>query len=229
MELTQVQTEVPLLQPPTAAPRRSLSCFHWLSIFSFALLLVATTVLALLHFRIIPTPGNEDEFHVPEVLHIKSFLGSAPRAQGQDAQRAAAHLTGKMSGEGITWEASDMNTFQNNEFELQKQNTELKIPRDGLYFVYTQVVFTGKSCGKESILDLTHEVKRKTEEYEKVLPILTSTKTVCQVESPKPWTQPIYQGGIFQLDRDDILFTETTNVKLLNSNHGKVYFGVLAL
>lgn len=56
--LTHVQTEVPLLQPPTA-PRSNFSCFHWLSVCSFVLLLVATTMFALLHFHIIPTPGHQ--------------------------------------------------------------------------------------------------------------------------------------------------------------------------
>ncbi|XP_072286622.1 tumor necrosis factor-like [Pyxicephalus adspersus] len=224
MELTQVQSEVPLLQPAT--PRSNFSCFHWLSVCSFALLLVATTVFALLHFQIIPTPGKQEEFQVPEVFHIKTFLDSAPHAQAMTGRRLAAHLTGKLNGDKIVWEFTPMNTFKTPDLKLK--DNSLEIPQDGLYFVYTQVVYTGRECEKVKSTELTHTVNRKGE-YGKVTPLLTSTKTACEVASKNIWHQPIYQGGIFQLEEGDILSTETTHIHLLNLNKGQVYFGVLAL
>ncbi|PIO04598.1 hypothetical protein AB205_0083410 [Aquarana catesbeiana] len=224
--LTQVQSEVPLLQPP-AAPRSNFSCFHWLSVCSFVLLLVATTIFALLHFQIIPTPGHQDEFQSPEVFHIQTFLGSAPHAQAMTGERLAAHLTGKLQDGNIIWVSTPMNTFKTSSVILEENS--LKIPQDGLYFVYTQVVYTGKDCLTMKATELTHTVNRKGE-YPKVTPLLTSTKTACEVKSPSIWHQPIYQGGIFQLDEGDILSTETSHIPLLSLNRsGQVYFGVLAL
>ncbi|XP_075042007.1 tumor necrosis factor-like [Mixophyes fleayi] len=223
MELTQVRTEEPLLQPVqnTRTP-----CFHWFSVSSFVLLLGATIFLALLHFQIIPT-ANKEEFQVPEVLQIKSYLDSVPHAQAMDRKRLAAHMKGQVNGGNIQWQHSTINVFKDNDIHLK--GNKLEIPKQGLYFVYTQVVFTGKNCLNTKKKDLRHTVKRETESYEKELAILTSTKTVCEVSSESSWTQPIYQGALFILDEGDILSTETTNLELLNPNDGQVYFGILAI
>ncbi|KAM5146608.1 tumor necrosis factor-like [Mantella aurantiaca] len=226
MELTQVQTEVPLLQPP--APKSNFSFFHWLSVCSFVLLLVATTVFALLHFQIIPTPGNQsqDDFQVPEVLHLRTFLDSAPHAEAMSGKRLAAHLIGNKQGGKLVWGSDPMNTFRDSKFKL-KENT-LEIPNNGLYFVYTQVVYTGRDCKTMKSEELTHTVNLKSG-FDSVAPILTSTKTVCEAATKNIWHQPIYQGGLFRLEEGDILSTETTHTDLLNLNNGQVYFGILAL
>ncbi|KAM9323897.1 tumor necrosis factor [Gastrophryne carolinensis] len=226
MELTQVRSEEPLLQQP--APRSRISCFHWLSIASFALLLLATIVLALLHFQIIPSPGsqNQDEFQFADVFHIKTVLESTPQAQALDRQRPAAHLRGKLKGNSIEWKHSTISFF-NQDIEL-KENS-LVIPRTGLYLIYTQVVYTGRNCINIKETDLTHKVVQRSNSFDKPHTILSSTKTVCEVQSKSTWTQPIYQGAVFQFTEGDIISTETSHVDLLNPSNGQIYLGILAL
>ncbi|XP_063791813.1 tumor necrosis factor-like [Pseudophryne corroboree] len=225
MELTQVRTEEPLLLQPVQRSRTT--WYHWLSICSFIILLGATIILALLHFQIIPT-ANKDEFQMPEVLQIKSYLDSVPQTQAMQGKRVAAHMRGVAKEGQINWQQSSaMNFFKDTDLKLTEN--KLEIPKDGLYLVYTQVEFTGKDCLDMKDKDLTHSVRRKSESYDNEVTILTSTKSVCETPSESSWTEPIYQGGLFILYEGDILSTETTNVQYVNSNNGKVTFGILAI
>ncbi|XP_069798907.1 tumor necrosis factor-like [Dendropsophus ebraccatus] len=221
MELTQVRTEEPLLQN---VPQRSrTSCCHWVSICSFVLLLGATVILALLHFKIITT-GEKDEIPMPEVLQIKNYLESVPNTQAMNGKRAAAHLMGKKGKGRINWQGVSTNAFKDGSIKLV--NNALEIEEDGLYFVYSQVVYTGKDCKK--IQELTHSILRRNDS-DPPMYILRSSKTVCEVNSDSSWTQPIYQGGLFKLDEGDVLYTETSHVDFLDTNSAQVYFGILAV
>ncbi|XP_056395346.1 tumor necrosis factor-like [Hyla sarda] len=220
MELTQVHVEEPLLRNVQTSRT---SCFHWLSIASFVLLLGATIFLALLHFKIIPTQ-EKDEFPVPEVLQIKNYLESMPQTQPMKGKRAAAHLMGKKGRKGITWQGISDNAFKDGSIKFAANS--LEIEEDGLYFVYSQVMFTGSNCQESR--ELTHEILRKNDSDEPTV-MLRSSKTVCETKSHSSWTQPIYQGGLFKLDQGDIIYTETSNVNFLDTYNGQVYFGILAV
>lgn len=223
MELTQVRSEEPLLQN---VQRSRTSCFHWLSVVSFVLLLGATIFLALLHFNVFQAEKKlqEEEFPVPEVLQIKNYLESVPHTQAMNGKRAAAHLLGTMKKGHITWQGDSTNAFKDGSVKLVDNG--FKIEEDGIYFVYTQVLFTAPNCHKS--LELAHSVRRKNSDIG-IMDILKSSKTVCEERSRSTWTQPIYQGGLFKLDEGDVLFTETTHGELLDTFSGQVFFGILAV
>ncbi|KAM4018897.1 tumor necrosis factor-like [Anomaloglossus baeobatrachus] len=222
MELTQVRSEEPLLQN---VQRTRTSCIHWLSIGSFILLLGATIILALLHFQIIPSP-KKDEFHVPEVLQIKNYLESVPQTQAMKGKRAAAHLIGVKENGQIKWQGDSSNAFKDGSIRLVENS--LEIQQDGLYFVYTQVLYTGKDCHAKK--EFTHKVIKKSEsDGDEPMAILQSSKSVCEAKSASSWTQPIYQGGIFKLDEGDKISTEASNVEFLDTYNGQIYFGILAV
>ncbi|CAH2314389.1 tumor necrosis factor-like [Pelobates cultripes] len=167
---------------------------------------------------------------MPEFVGIKTFLDSVPQeaeAQTRVANKLAAHLTGVRSKNEISWKGESQNSFLENEMKLK--NNALVIPKDGLYFVYTQVIFTGLSCVDTNAIQLTHKVNKYSDSEGDASPILTSTKTACEVQSKSAWFHPIYQGGIFQLDKGDVLSTSTTDIKYVDTNNGKTYFGILAI
>ncbi|XP_053328433.1 tumor necrosis factor-like [Spea bombifrons] len=200
----------------------------WLGICAFTLLAASTLFFALLHFGVIPSPAKKEEFKMPEILRIQTYLDSLPKAGAQqsDGKKLVAHLTGTAKGGQINWQGTTMNALMEDGLEIQ--NNRLVIPRGGLYFVYTQVVFTGSSCLEP--IQLTHKVTKSSKSYNnKKQSILSSTKTACEVPSPSAWFQPMYQGGVFELEKGDVLETETTNVKSVNFNDGNTYFGIVAV
>uniref|UniRef100_A0A8C5MKC3 Lymphotoxin-alpha n=1 Tax=Leptobrachium leishanense TaxID=445787 RepID=A0A8C5MKC3_9ANUR len=202
---------------------------HWLGICAITLLVATTVFFALLHFEIIPGAANKEEFEAPEFSHFKTVLDSMPpvsRALASKERKLAAHLTGMRNGNEIRWQGESLNSLLEDGMKLK--NNALVIPRDGLYFVYTQVVYTGSTCINTNTMQLTHTVRRHSVSTDDQSPILTSTKTACEVHSKSTWFQPMYQGGLFHLEKGDVLSTTTTNVNHLDTTNGKSYFGILA-
>uniref|UniRef100_A0A803JH61 Tumor necrosis factor n=1 Tax=Xenopus tropicalis TaxID=8364 RepID=A0A803JH61_XENTR len=183
------------------------STWRCVSICAFLLLLGSTILFALLHFQIIPNFANKDESKMPEILAIKTYLGAK-------------------ENDKLVWNKYDPDSSI---AEKMLKDNSIVIPENGLYFVYTQVSFTGPDCQRDP-LHLTHTVNIKPESYPKNDPILTSMKTVCEVRSGSAWFQSIYEGGIFNLEKGSVISTETEHTELLDDDkESKIYLGILAV
>ncbi|KAM9000456.1 lymphotoxin-alpha isoform 2-T2 [Sarcophilus harrisii] len=65
----------------------------------------------------------------------------------RDTLKPAAHLVGDFSAkDSIHWRASTDHAFLRHGFSLR--NNSLLVPTSGLYFIYSQVVFSGTSCSQ---------------------------------------------------------------------------------
>ncbi|MEE6515268.1 hypothetical protein FKM82_023887, partial [Ascaphus truei] len=160
--------------------------------------------------------------------HGFSLTDSVPqavRAQARKENKPAAHFIGEVEGGKLLWQDSTQHSLSENGMKLV--DNALVIPQEGLYFVYTQVAFAGSDC-TEAIY-LTHTVIRMSDPYQDRSPILTSSKSVCETASKSGWLQPLYQGGVFHLQKGDVLSTETTDVHFLEASEGQVYFGAIAV
>ncbi|XP_053545133.1 tumor necrosis factor-like [Bombina bombina] len=209
--------------------------FRWIILCLLVLSTGAAVFFSLLYFKIIPSSTNkEEQLPMPEVLAVRSYLDSMPlevKGQIKAGKKLAAHCPGHKQNKQLVWEKSTLMDEDSDpeDEQVKLQNNALVIPSDGLYFVYTQVAFTGRNCNRNQPLYLSHTVNRRSLSYEAPEPVLTSTKSVCEVKSGSPWFQPMYQGGLFQLEKGDILSTVTSNVDHLDANESQVYFGVVAI
>lgn len=133
--------------------------------------------------------------------------------------------------EQLEWLSRRANALLANGMDLK--DNQLVIPADGLYLVYSQVLFKGQGCSNYVLL--THTVSRFAVSYEDKVNLLSAIKSPCPKETPegselKPWYEPIYLGGVFQLEKGDRLSAEVNLPKYLDfAESGQVYFGVIAL
>ncbi|XP_040844611.1 tumor necrosis factor isoform X3 [Ochotona curzoniae] len=201
------------LPKKTEASQGSKRCLC-LSLFSFLLVAGATTLFCLLHFGVIG-PQGEEQF--PKNLHLVNPLAQTltnPQKEGQ-----------------LEWLSQRANALLANGLKLI--DNQLVVPRDGLYLVYSQVLFKGQAC--PSYLLLTHTVSRFAVSYPNKVNLLSAIKSPCQKETPEgtepmAWYEPIYQGGVFQLEKGDRLSTEVNLPDYLDlAESGQVYFGIIAL
>ncbi|XP_057607837.1 tumor necrosis factor isoform X3 [Chionomys nivalis] len=196
-------------------PQNSSRCLC-LSLFSFLLVAGATTLFCLLNFGVIG-PQREEKF--PNNLPI---IGSMAQT---------LTLTNHQVEEQLEWLSQRANALLANGMDLK--DNQLVIPADGLYLVYSQVLFKGQGCS--SYVLLTHTVSRIAVSYEEKVNLLSAIKSPCPKETPegaelKPWYEPIYLGGVFQLEKGDRLSAEVNLPKYLDfAESGQVYFGVIAL
>lgn len=133
---------------------------------------------------------------------------------------------------------------------LELKNNEIVIPRDGLYFVYSQASFR-VSCSSNSdddmsshpMVHLSHSVQRWSRSYgnddveKDYQTILHSIRTACQKTTSSDsdedgsWYSAVYMGAVFNLYAGDTLRTEMEEEMLskLEDDPGKTFFGVFAL
>lgn len=127
---------------------------------------------------------------------------------------------------------------------LQLKNNEIVIPRNGLYFIYSQASYR-VSCSSSDTdgVHLSHIVKRWSSTYgnddsgESYEPILHSVRTACQktassnADEEESWFSAVYMGAVFSLSKGDRLKTvmEEKMLPNLEDESGKTFFGVFAL
>ncbi|ELR50189.1 Lymphotoxin-alpha [Bos mutus] len=157
--------------------------------------------------------------------------------------KPAAHLVGDPSTQdSLRWRANTDRAFLRHGFSLS--NNSLLVPTSGLYFVYSQVVFSGRGCfprapppplylahdvqATPTPLYLAHEVQLFSPQYPFHVPLLSAQKSVCP--GPQgPWVRSVYQGAVFLLTRGDQLSTHTDGISHLLLSPSSVFFGAFAL
>ncbi|XP_020763327.1 tumor necrosis factor isoform X1 [Odocoileus virginianus] len=218
------------LSKKAGGPQGSRSCLC-LSLFSFLLLAGATTLFCLLHFGVI---GPQREEQSPTGLSINSPLVQTLRSSSQASiNKPVAHVVANINAQGqLLWLDSCANALMANGVKLE--DNQLVVPTDGLYLIYSQVLFRGQSCPSTPLF-LTHTISRIAVSYQTKVNILSAIKSPCHRETPewaeaKPWYEPIYQGGVFQLEKGDRLSAEINLPDYLDyAESGQVYFGIIAL
>lgn len=155
---------------------------------------------------------------------VSSFLPAAEQRRAPDKPRA--HLTAKETrGELSILQWEDKNGLAFTIGDINYRNRSLVISTDGDYFVYSQVSFRGMGSSKCEFI--THTVI-KHETYPEPTSLLTSTKSICDVESP--WFVANYLGAVFQLKKGDRLVVQVSNVAQVDfTTEHKTFFGAFLL
>uniref|UniRef100_A0A8C6RBM4 Tumor necrosis factor n=1 Tax=Nannospalax galili TaxID=1026970 RepID=A0A8C6RBM4_NANGA len=214
------------LPQKAGGPQGSRRCLC-LSLFSFLLVAGATTLFCLLNFGVIG-PQREE---VSGSLKCHLLFSSGSPSQNSSDKPVAHVVANQQAEEQLEWLSQRANALLANGMELR--DNQLVVPSDGLYLIYSQVLFKGQGCPNYVLL--THTVSRFAVSYQHKVNLLSAIKSPCPKETPegdelKPWYEPIYLGGVFQLEKGDQLSAEVNLPKYLDfADSGQVYFGIIAL
>uniref|UniRef100_A0A8C6RCR8 Tumor necrosis factor n=2 Tax=Nannospalax galili TaxID=1026970 RepID=A0A8C6RCR8_NANGA len=219
------------LPQKAGGPQGSRRCLC-LSLFSFLLVAGATTLFCLLNFGVIG-PQREEKFpnNLPIISSMAQTLTLRSPSQNSSDKPVAHVVANQQAEEQLEWLSQRANALLANGMELR--DNQLVVPSDGLYLIYSQVLFKGQGCPNYVLL--THTVSRFAVSYQHKVNLLSAIKSPCPKETPegdelKPWYEPIYLGGVFQLEKGDQLSAEVNLPKYLDfADSGQVYFGIIAL
>uniref|UniRef100_F6Z4E0 Tumor necrosis factor n=1 Tax=Monodelphis domestica TaxID=13616 RepID=F6Z4E0_MONDO len=198
----------------------------FLTLISFLVLAGATILFCLLHYGVI---GPQKEQDSPS-----AFLDMKPLTQRKhvDSTFSSSFPTAKPTAEGkFQWYSGHANDLLNG---MKLNDNQLVVPATGLYLVYSQLLFKGEGCTNEPLL-LMHTVSRVARSYPNKVNLLAAIKSPCQraaqgSRESNPWYEPTYLGGVFQLEKGDMLSSDTNYPKYLDlAESGQVYFGAIAL
>ncbi|CAG6022081.1 unnamed protein product [Menidia menidia] len=153
---------------------------------------------------------------------------------------------------GVVWSPGTGQAFSQGGLLLT--NNSVRVPRSGLYFVYSQASFR-VSCNHgdqmatgatATATPLSHSVWRLSDSLGgKRVPLMGAVRSACggggaQEEGVAhgngghggnggAWFHAIYLGAVFQLNRGDLLQTETNQLQELETEEGRTFFGAFAL
>ncbi|KAG8004968.1 Tumor necrosis factor [Nibea albiflora] len=182
--------------------------------------------------------GSTRQAKVERQEEGNSDIHRALRQISDNNTKAAIHLRGVNNGNtSVEWKDRVDQSYAQGGLELV--DNEIVIPRDGLYFIYSQAAFS-VNCRSHSdhMVHLSHTVKRLSNTYgPSYETILHSVRTACQkTDGNNPdedgnWFSTIYMGAVFRLHRGDKLKTvmKEETLKHLEYNAGETFFGAFAL
>ncbi|KAM4549562.1 tumor necrosis factor a (TNF superfamily, member 2) [Fundulus diaphanus] len=220
------------------SPRAKQFLMSRLAMALIAFTLFLATGVAVFLFSNAPVKGEGREEDNFDLRHTLRQISNS---------RAAIHLEG-VHDPAIRTSVKWMNNVDQSHSQggLELQNNEILIPRDGLYFVYSQASFRVNCSSRDAdditskrMVHLSHTVKRCSSSFgnNNDKTILHSIRTACQnTESRDPdsvgsWFSAVYMGAVFNLKWGDRLKTvmEEKMLEKLEDEAGKTFFGVFAL
>lgn len=167
---------------------------------------------------------------------------TSPLVRERGPQRVAAHITGtrgrsntlsspnskneKALGRKInSWESSRSgHSFLSN---LHLRNGELVIQEKGFYYIYSQTYFRFQEEIKENTKNDKQMVQYiyKYTSYPDPILLMKSARNSCWSKDAEYGLYSIYQGGLFELKKDDRIFVSVTNEHLIDMDHEASFFG----
>ncbi|NXS90648.1 TNF10 factor, partial [Jacana jacana] len=192
------------------------------------------------------------EENVPAVNAERALTLSHPEGQ-PPANRIAAHLTGNSNrrsspspridslprrgnGQKISnWESSRRgHSFL---YNVELRNGELVIPQTGFYYIYSQIYFRFRENENEDS-DLLAQIRNpkqlvqyvyKLTNYPEPILLMKSARTSCWSKKAEYGLYSIYQGGVFQLKRDDRIFVSVSNSDIVDMDKEASFFGAFMI
>ncbi|KAI7801142.1 tumor necrosis factor TNF superfamily [Triplophysa rosa] len=130
----------------------------------------------------------------------------------------------------LKWVSGGQQSFEQGGLELI--DNKIRIPADGLYFVYSQVAY-GVPCkvgeDGETQKFLSHNIMRYSDTMGGQMPLQDSGHSICQSGENEMTYSTIYLGAVFKLLQGDRLSTSTNYVDYIDDDSSKTFFGVFAL
>ncbi|NWV19835.1 TNF10 factor, partial [Origma solitaria] len=193
---------------------------------------------------------NISAINVQRTLTLPHTEGQQPRAH---VPRIAAHLTGSSSrrsalasrinplprrgiGHKINnWESSRKgHSFL---YNVELRNGELVIPQTGFYYIYSQIYFRFRENENEDS-DLLGQIRNpkqlvqyvyKLTNYPEPILLMKSARTSCWSKKAEYGLYSIYQGGVFQLKREDRIFVSVSNSDIVDMDKEASFFGAFMI
>ncbi|NXJ92524.1 TNF10 factor, partial [Corythaixoides concolor] len=193
---------------------------------------------------------NISAVNAERALTLSHTDGQQPRGP---INRIAAHLTGNSNrknslspridssprrgnGQKINnWESSRRgHSFLHN---VELRNGELVIPQSGFYYIYSQTYFRFRENENEDS-DLLAQIRNpkqlvqyvyKLTNYPEPILLMKSARTSCWSKKAEYGLYSIYQGGVFQLKKEDRIFVSVSNSDIVDMDKEASFFGAFMI
>ncbi|XP_069497294.1 tumor necrosis factor ligand superfamily member 6-like [Ambystoma mexicanum] len=156
---------------------------------------------------------------------LERQLGNWNVEVAMKTKKSAAHLTGPKNVQPLQleWESSGEEAFV---VGVEHSKEGLVITKDGLYFVYSEVLFRGVGCESKY---LRHSVSKRTPRYLGGSMMLMDSRMTSNCRPDSTWTRSSYLGAVLKLTSDDRLYVNVSDVNIVSYDGSKTFFGLYML
>ncbi|KFQ72165.1 Tumor necrosis factor ligand superfamily member 10, partial [Phaethon lepturus] len=186
---------------------------------------------------------NISAVNAERALTLSHTDGQPPRSP---TNRIAAHLTGNSNRKNSQSPRIDSlprrgNGQKINNWESSRKghslNGELVIPQTGFYYIYSQIYFRFRESENEDS-DLLAQIRNpkqlvqyvyKLTNYPEPILLMKSARTSCWSKKAEYGLYSIYQGGVFQLKREDRIFVSVSNSDIVDMDKEASFFGAFMI
>ncbi|KAM9274738.1 tumor necrosis factor ligand superfamily member 10 [Cariama cristata] len=172
-----------------------------------------------------PTPSNRIAAHLTGNSNRKSSL--SPRIDSSPRRGIGQKIN--------NWESSRKgHSFL---YNVELRNGELVIPQTGFYYIYSQTYFRFRENENEDS-DLLAQIRNpkqlvqyvyKLTNYPEPILLMKSARTSCWSKKAEYGLYSIYQGGVFQLKREDRIFVSVSNGDIVDMDKEASFFGAFMI
>lgn len=122
-------------------------------------------------------------------------------------------------------------------YNVELRNGELVIPQTGYYYIYSQTYFRFRENENEDS-DLLMQIRNpkqlvqyvyKLTNYPEPILLMKSARTSCWSKKAEYGLYSIYQGGVFQLKREDRIFVSVSNSDIVDMDKEASFFGAFMI
>ncbi|KAM6389492.1 tumor necrosis factor ligand superfamily member 10 isoform 2-T2 [Pluvialis apricaria] len=166
--------------------------------------------------------------------------------------RIAAHLTGNSNRKNSLSPRNSLPTRGNGQkisnwessrkghsflYNVELRNGELVIPQSGFYYIYSQTYFRFRENENEDS-DVLAQIRNpkqlvqyvyKLTNYPEPILLMKSARTSCWSKKAEYGLYSIYQGGVFQLKREDRIFVSVSNSDIVDMDKEASFFGAFMI
>lgn len=122
-------------------------------------------------------------------------------------------------------------------YNVELRNGELVIPQTGFYYIYSQTYFRFRENENEDsgLLAQIRNPKQlvqyvyKLTNYPEPILLMKSARTSCWSKKAEYGLYSIYQGGVFQLKREDRIFVSVSNGDIVDMDKEASFFGAFMI
>ncbi|KFU94569.1 Tumor necrosis factor ligand superfamily member 10, partial [Chaetura pelagica] len=188
---------------------------------------------------------NISALNAERALSLSHTEGQQPRSP---STRIAAHLTGNSNRKSSLSPRSKENPFKPVKdhrnyslvaflYNVELRNGELVIPQTGFYYIYSQTYFRFRENESEDS-DLLTQIRNpkqlvqyvyKLTNYPEPILLMKSARTSCWSKKAEYGLYSIYQGGVFQLKREDRIFVSVSNSDIVDMDKEASFFGAFMI
>ncbi|OXB64611.1 hypothetical protein ASZ78_008184 [Callipepla squamata] len=172
---------------------------------------------------------------------VKWHLGKLiKKMMSRILQENMSAINGYLSHRGIgqkihSWESSRRgHSFL---YNVELWNGELVVPQTGFYYIYSQTYFRFRENENEDLglLERIRNPKQlvqyiyKLTNYPEPILLMKSARTSCWSKKAEYGLYSIYQGGVFQLKREDRIFVSVSNSDIVDMDKEASFFGAFMI